>query len=366
MYLLLHRANNRIEFRVRPDAGAEQTAMVINTAGRVGIGTTSPQQVLSIGGGLNIDQNNLNTGTSANILSFGGSSGEGIGSKRNAGTGQFGLDFYTANGLRMMIANNGNVGIGTNNPQALLDLSVGNNRSFRFKNDLVPTIEISSTNAGDGLAGTMRLRNAMEIFPSSDGTKAGKLDVRNAASNATITLNGATGIVEANSINASSINVTSVIASGGVAAQSLYAPNMPAFGEKRDELWKAVLMNGGNLNAIMMDATVEVPAAGIILIKSSVDGSFDYVQPPPGQPDGTYEFKLDQYSAGGAYMTTLYKLKPFAFLSNPTIEYQLAVGGPGTFRFKYIIDAQNAPIISVIFGRPAMKFLFIPNALNVQ
>lgn len=97
--------------------------MVVAANGNVGVGITNPQQLLSVSGGMVIDQNNLNAGTSANMLSFGSSSGEGIGSKRNAGTGQFGLDFYTSNILRMKISNNGRVGIGTNNPGATLDVN---------------------------------------------------------------------------------------------------------------------------------------------------------------------------------------------------------------------------------------------------
>jgi len=122
MYMLMHRVNNRFEFRVRPDGGNEQTAMVINTAGRVGIGTTAPQQVLSILGGLNIDQQNLNAGTTANMLSFGGFSGEGIGSKRTEGTGRYGLDFYTSSTQRMHIAGNGNIGINNRQPKSRLTI----------------------------------------------------------------------------------------------------------------------------------------------------------------------------------------------------------------------------------------------------
>jgi hypothetical protein len=367
MYMLMHRVNNRFEFRVRPEGGSEQTAMVINTAGRVGIGTTAPQQVLSIAGGLNIDQQNLNAGTTANMLSFGGFSGEGIGSKRTEGPGRYGLDFYTSSTQRMHIAGNGNIGVGTNIPQALLDIAVGVNRSFRFKNDVIPTLEIASSNNNDALAGTMRLRNAIEIFPSSDGLRAGKLDVRNGAGIPTITLNGSTGIIQANSIQASSVNVTSVIASGGIAGQSLYAPNMPAYGEKINQNVSVVLQNGGSLDAILIDATIEVPAAGILLIKASIDGAVDRVSTPPGWPAGhTIEFKLDQYTTGNAYITTLYKLLPMNFLSNPTIEHQFLIGSPGNFRFKYKIYAKDASINSTILARPAIRFIFIPNTLTVQ
>jgi hypothetical protein len=269
MYMLMHRVNNRFEFRVRPDGGSEQTAMVINTAGRVGIGTTAPQQVLSINGGAVIDQNNLNTGTTANMLSFGGFSGEGIGSKRTEGPGRYGLDFYTSSNQRMHIAGNGNIGVGTNIPQALLDIAVGVNRSFRFKNDVIPTLEIASSNNNDALAGIMRLRNAIEIFPSSDGLRAGKLDVRNGAGIPTITLNGSTGIIQANSIQASSVNVTSVIASGGIAGQSVYAPNLPAIAFKETERGGCPTLGQGG-NVVLETMQVEFPTSGYAKISGRV------------------------------------------------------------------------------------------------
>jgi hypothetical protein len=56
-------------------------------------------------------------------LRFGGDgTGEAIGSQRSSGTGQWGLDFYTGNNNSMHIANNGEVGIGTRDPAARLDV----------------------------------------------------------------------------------------------------------------------------------------------------------------------------------------------------------------------------------------------------
>jgi hypothetical protein len=74
-------------------------------------------------GTIGIDQSNQNNGTINSGLIFGNQSGEGIGSKRNGGGNQFGLDFYTAFANRMSITNTGNVGIGTSTPGAKFSLS---------------------------------------------------------------------------------------------------------------------------------------------------------------------------------------------------------------------------------------------------
>ena len=97
---------------------------LIRAQGGVGIGTASPQQTLSLNGGLNIDQAVANTGTIANCLTFGSLSGEGIGSQRTSGANQYDLVFYTASNARITIVNNGNVGIGNSSPGHLL--TVGN------------------------------------------------------------------------------------------------------------------------------------------------------------------------------------------------------------------------------------------------
>ncbi len=174
-----------------------QPLIYLTTSGNVGIGLDNPQQRLGVRGGIVIDQDNQNTGTLNHTFRFGSNSGEAIGSKRNAGINQFGLDFFTANTHRMTIANNGNVGIGTNNPQAKLEIAVGDGRQFGFKNDLIPTLEITSTNQNDNLAGIMRIRNAVELFPNAAGTVAARLDIRNKQGSATIELNGDNGEIKA-------------------------------------------------------------------------------------------------------------------------------------------------------------------------
>jgi hypothetical protein len=101
------------------DHGPNQ--FMIRAQGGVGIGTLNgPQQFLSVHGGVNIDQANLNGGfinngnTNGYGLTFGSGSGEGIASERIAGVNQYGLDFYTSFTKRMSIYNNGSVSLNGN------------------------------------------------------------------------------------------------------------------------------------------------------------------------------------------------------------------------------------------------------------
>ncbi len=93
-------------------------------SGRVGVGTQSPQQNLSVYQGLNIDQEGTGNGSlNTNSLSFGSGSGEGIASDRILSSNNgFGLDFSTSFTKRMSITNTGRVGIGTEQPGSLLHL----------------------------------------------------------------------------------------------------------------------------------------------------------------------------------------------------------------------------------------------------
>jgi hypothetical protein len=87
------------------------------TSNNVGIGTTAPQQQLSVNTRMDVDQANINPGTGAATgcascidLSFGQGSGEGIGSARIAGSpNQFGLDFYSGFTKQMELQHNGDV-----------------------------------------------------------------------------------------------------------------------------------------------------------------------------------------------------------------------------------------------------------------
>jgi phage baseplate assembly protein gpV len=92
-------------------------------------GPVTMNNLVQVGGTLSAintiyaDAGAQNTGSLIPGLIFGGPvSSEGISSKRTAGTDQYGLDFYTANTIRMNVNNNGNVGIGTTTPSTPLEV----------------------------------------------------------------------------------------------------------------------------------------------------------------------------------------------------------------------------------------------------
>jgi hypothetical protein len=105
---------------------------------------------------MNIDQANLNNGTvSANALTFGAGSSEGIGSQRTSGANQYDLVFYTANAARMTVLNNGNIGVGTSLPTA--PLQVQGNQTGSFAN---ATVLISNTNSTANSGPALRVQSS--------------------------------------------------------------------------------------------------------------------------------------------------------------------------------------------------------------
>lgn len=337
MFMLMHRVNNQFEFRVRPDGGNQNTAMVINQFGRVGIGTTNPQQMLSVGGGMVIDQDNQNIGTTANTLRFGNNSGEAIGSRRSTGTNQHGLDFYTANTLRMTVVNNGNIGIGTSNPQGLLEIKTGADRSIKFKHDVVPTMELVSSNANDALAGIMRFRNAIEVMPNAEGTKAGKIDVRNTSGNSTIILDGSNGVIS--------------------------SANAAAFGLKRVFKQVSVAANGG-ANETLCEITVNIPAGGTLYIEGVTDCFFKYSSFWNTQG---LELKLDEYASDNTYISTLIKdeYRETRDMDNRAIFATLNVPSGGIRKFRLVLF-KSGNMYSIGGEFHAIKVWYFPAALQVN
>jgi hypothetical protein len=163
---------------------------------KVGIGTNIPQQRLSIDSTLNIDQGNYNNGTLPS-LRLGSNSLEGLGSRRNPGTNQFGLDFYTAGFARLRIFNDGKVAIGTNTAQQMLSVHMNMNIDQLDNNTgNAPALSFGS-NSGEGI-GSKRTeggnRFGLDFYTASQVRMAisqgGNLSLGNAGFNERLNVDG--------------------------------------------------------------------------------------------------------------------------------------------------------------------------------
>jgi hypothetical protein len=102
------------------------SAVVTNNESGVTLGSLMVNGTFSATNTIYVDVNAMNSNSINPGLIFGGpGSTEGITSKRNGAitNGQYGLDFYTANGVRMRLRNDGNLGIANLNPTNLLMVS---------------------------------------------------------------------------------------------------------------------------------------------------------------------------------------------------------------------------------------------------
>ena len=128
------------------------TSVLYNSGSRIGIKTSSPQQDLSVNGGANIDQADLNNGNLVSGLTFGNGSTEGIASKRTAGGNQYGLDIFTNNTKRLSFTNGGNLGINNAAPSYTLDL----NGNFRLQPQLAAPTGSDGAMYFDSVAGRFK------------------------------------------------------------------------------------------------------------------------------------------------------------------------------------------------------------------
>lgn len=177
---------------------------IFDNGTNIGIGTTTPSVKFDVVGtvkstslisneGIIVDGNAANDGTNSNTLTFGTSSGEGIGSARIVGTiNRFGLDFYTDHEIKMSITHWGGVGIGTNVPQNNLDvngnLAIGSsyagnetapdngaiiegNVSIGTPIALFPLTVLGTTDEMVGILSSATTGTELELYNSSAGGK---------------------------------------------------------------------------------------------------------------------------------------------------------------------------------------------------
>jgi hypothetical protein len=163
--ILLHRLNNRIEFRVKPDPGSLTTAMYIQQNANVGIGGTTANHKLHVYGDVRstdnimsdssvwVDFSGQNNGSKEHGLRLGeATTGEAIASKRTNGGNKWGIDFYAQHVPRMSITNTGLVGIGTTTPATKFHIFGGGaNNQIRLDDTLnTRVLRISNDGGGTG------------------------------------------------------------------------------------------------------------------------------------------------------------------------------------------------------------------------
>ena len=156
-------------------AGAAITftqAMTLDASGRLGIGTTSPSEVLTVAGNIRANGTNAKIGayaanSSSPQFALGNSAGtdhyliyETIDGSGNRGT----LSFYDAIAatIRVAIDSSGNVGVGTSTPYALLTASGPQTTSASLVATMGPILSFNSTNNAD----TTAVQTALSIARS--------------------------------------------------------------------------------------------------------------------------------------------------------------------------------------------------------
>lgn len=212
--------NPGINFGQITAAGATEDGLLfIQSGGNVGVGTLQPQQNLSVGAAINLDQAEANTGKLNPGLSFGSNSGEGISSNRQAGgTNADGIDFYTGSTIRMSIAQGGNVGIGVTTPEAELQISGGQwdvtntagdlqigNSSMSLKIG----VALGGAGAGDARIRAMGGTNRLMIGTGIDDTVTivnGQVGISTTTPQQDLSVNGALNIDQGNQNTGSGLN----------------------------------------------------------------------------------------------------------------------------------------------------------------
>ncbi len=178
--------------------------------------------------GVVIDSSGSNYGTIDFGLKFGAGGGEGIASQRTAGVDQFDLSFYTALFNRMIIMNNGFVGIGTTNPVTTLEVNGnaqidGNARITGLINSgsqtgtsqapTEPGLVVRRINSTTATAGSIVARTDT-LTLVRDGSNGGwKVDYTANPGNVTI---AATGITSAGAVIGFYTSLANPVAAGSV------------------------------------------------------------------------------------------------------------------------------------------------------
>lgn len=233
----------------------------------------------------------------------------------------------------------GNLGIGAA-PTTPLEVQVASGQTIQFRQDggIVPGMNVNPTGGNPGI---LRLRNALEIWPSDNNARAGKLDVRNTSGNATVSLDGATGNISANNLP-------------GIASKQTF----------RDPRGTAEAITVGTGFLTVDTLSLNVPAAGALLVTATVNVNLNCWSPTQISL-GCY-FKLEDTTSGNSVLLTeVYgksqgDVNP-AIVGNAqtlTISWVVPVSGPGLKSFKTTLT--NPGPNSFIFWTSTLNALYVP------
>ncbi len=263
------------------------------------------------------------------------------GSGNSEGAGKLLFRDATSSAIRMTLDSDGDVGIGTVTPGARLDVQVAAGQSLQFRQDgPVPGINVNTTG---GLAGIMRLRNSVEIMPSDDATRAGKLDVRNTAGSPTITLDGA---------------------SGNVSAKNLAAAKFTSTVRDPRNSGDFLSVSQGtfeNLDSI----SVNVPAAGMVIITATANIS-QYITASSGG-NGVAYLKLEDTTGGSGVQLVEVRTRAYATVGGDTSSSQVATiswaqaVGAGARSYRSVMTNGGQGQIDV--KTTTLLVQFVPNSL---
>jgi len=148
-YMSIQTTDNATAMNIRNFSGSADLVTIERASGNVGIGTTSPSEMLHM-------NNTTATGCFIRFQNTGGS-GVYIGGRSEV------MEMYTNGSEKMRITSTGNVGIGMNNPSAKLEVQDANGVSLKFgdlasyPNNVVPCFIGTATSALAGVNGDLVL-----------------------------------------------------------------------------------------------------------------------------------------------------------------------------------------------------------------
>jgi hypothetical protein len=257
--------------------------MRITSAGNVGIGTSSPAQILDIVGttpiiniqggattnarGINFAYNSASS-VIGSLISYGGT-GELALSAGNSGSAGYFLTFSTFGVERMRVGDTGNVGIGTSSPAQKLDV-IGNGRFFTSGGS--PLVQVNNgtidhyigVNATGGLVGTS---NAYPLLLLTNNAERMRID---SSGNVGIGNTNPTNILDIAGEGQTGVNAINFVWS---TTSSGYAPILNLKKSNGTKASPTVVANGDQTGAIVFNGYDGSNYQSTAQIESRVDGT---------------------------------------------------------------------------------------------